>query len=93
MAKENVNAKAKKVTNAKAEMPTIKVSEVDEIFRLVKDKEGVKITCGNYLISKKVFKSFNKAEEYIAKKPYEIIINCTCLFAEMHMKDQKQEQK
>lgn len=93
MTNENATAKVKKVTNAKAEMPKIKISKVDEIFRLVKDKNGVKITCGNYLVSKKVFKSFNEAEDYLRQRPYEILINCTCLFAEMHMKNQNQEKK
>lgn len=72
----------------KAEMPKIKQSKTDEIFTLVKSKNGVKIAIGNYQVSKNVFTSFEQAEKYIASKPYEILINVTCLFTEMRMKNE-----
>lgn len=68
------------------EMPEVRQSKADEMFRLVKDKEGVKITIGNYVISKKVFKTWQQAEDYLNTKPYEIILNAACLFAENFVK-------
>lgn len=69
-------------TDEAAQEPQVKNAKADEIFRLVKDKDGVKITLGNYLITRKVFKSFQQAEDYLNQKPYEILINVACLMAE-----------
>lgn len=76
----------------KAEMPQIKHSKTDDMFVLVKGKEGVRIAIGNYQVSKKVFKSFADADAYIAEKPYEIIVNVTCLFTEMRMKNENSKE-
>lgn len=55
-----------------------KFSKHDQIFHLVKDKEGkINIIVGNYRVSQKKFDSFEQAEEYIGTKPYELIFT-TC---------------
>ena len=71
----------------KNEQPRIMKSNVDEIFTLVEKEGNVQIAIGNYLICKKHFKSFKKAEEYLAQKPYEILINVACLMAEQTLKN------
>lgn len=78
--------------NERAEMPQIKPSKMDEIFTLVKGKDGVRIAIGNYQVSKKVFRNWADADAYIAKKPYEILVNVTCLFTEMRMKNENSEE-
>lgn len=65
----------------KENMPKIQKSNVDEIFTLVENKDGVKIAIGNYQISKKTFKDFKHADSYLEKKPYEILINVASLIA------------
>lgn len=84
---EKINSAAEKT--AKAEMPEVKKAETDSIFTLVKDKDGVKICIGNYLISKNIFKTWKDAENYLKSKPYEIIINAACLFADKTKSNKK----
>lgn len=74
------------------EMPQTKKSKFDEMFTLVKDKNGVRIAVGNYQVSTKVFKNFADADAYIAKKPYEILVNVSCLFSELHIKNSQQNE-
>lgn len=81
-----------KKQNEKAEMPQLKKSKTDEMFTLVKNKNGVRIAIGNYQIAKKVFANWADAEAYIAKKPYEILVNVTCLFSQMHIKNENSKE-
>lgn len=76
----------------KAEAPQIKHSKTDNVFTLVKDKNGIKIVIGNYQVSKKSFKTWNDAEMYIEKKPYELLINVSSLFASLTIKNLKQNE-
>lgn len=71
-------AKTKEATQE----PQVKTAKADEVFRLVKDNDGVKICVGNYLITRKTFKTWQQAEDYLNQKPYEILINVACLMAE-----------
>lgn len=77
-------------TKKKAAEPQVKKSKMDEMFTLVKTEEGVKIAVGNYQVSKRTFEKWSDAEAYIAKKPYEILVNVTCLFVNL-MYDQKKQ--
>jgi peptide deformylase len=77
-----------KQTNEKANEPQVKQSKMDDMFTLVKTKDGVKIAVGNYQISKKTFQTWADAERYIAQKPYEILINATCLFTHLQFKNE-----
>lgn len=70
----------KSKTNKKPNGTSFKHSEVDQIFNLVKMQDGnIHITVGNNIVSRKTFKTFKKADEYLASKPYEILINVACL--------------
>lgn len=71
------------MTKEKKNMPKngnqIQQSKHEQIFMLVKDKEGkVNIVAGNYRVSRKTFDTYKQADEYIGTKPYELIFN-TCL--------------
>lgn len=61
----------------------------ESVFALVKDeKEKIHICLGGYAVSQKTFKTFEKANAYIAKKPYELLINvCAVILTK------KQEEK
>lgn len=62
-----------------------RVSKNEKIFALVKDENGKIVVCaGGYAVSEKRFDTFEQADQYIATKPYEIIIN---LFYILNKKD------
>lgn len=62
-----------------------RVSKNEKIFALVKDENGKIVVCaGGYAVSEKKFDTFEQADQYIATKPYEIIIN---LFYVLKKKD------
>lgn len=67
-----------------------RTSNVDEMFTLVKGNDNkVKIACGNYQVSKKTFDDFKQADAYLRTKPYEILVNVTCLFIDLAKKNEK----
>lgn len=68
-------------------------SEIDELFQLVKTDNGIIIVVGNHKVSTKTFKEFKDAEEYISKKPYELLINVTCLMLKFSQEHEKEIQK
>lgn len=48
----------------------------EKVFALVKDEnEKVHICLGGYAVSEKEFDTFEQANAYIEKKPYELLIN------------------
>lgn len=67
-------------------------SKVEEMFNLVKTDKGIIITCGKFKISSKSFKTWNEAENYIASKPYEILINVSVLMCKLN-EDEKEQKK
>lgn len=69
-----------------------KQSEVDELFALAKTEEGVIILVGKFRVSRKAFKTFEEADEYIKARPYEILINVTALMVKLNQEDEKQKQ-
>ena len=81
-------------TKKKADgQPQVRKSKSHELFTLVKNDDGVKIAVGNYQISKKTFPTWADAEKYIAQKPYEILVNATCLFTHLQMKENEKFKK
>lgn len=53
-----------------------RVSKNEKIFALVKNENGKVVVCaGGYAVSERQFDTFEQADQYIATKPYEIIIN------------------
>lgn len=53
-----------------------RVSKNEKIFALVKNQDGKIVICaGGYAVSEKKFETFEQADQYVATKPYEIIIN------------------
>ena len=71
---------------------TYKVSERESMFAMVKTEQGIIICCGKYKVSNKSFKTWEEAEEYIASKPYEIIINVSVLFSKLNNDEKEQKQ-
>lgn len=49
-----------------------------EPFNIIEKDGEIFIVFGNSIVSKKRFKNFEEAEEYINSKPYEIIFATTC---------------
>lgn len=68
-----------------------KHSKNEEMFNLVKTNEGIIITCGKYKVSRKTFKTWKEADEYIASKPYEIIINVSVLMLKLNEDENKKQ--
>ena len=65
-----------------------------EIFNIVEDKDkSLRITCGNYLVSDKKFKSEKAAIAYVKSKPYEIIFNTFSAMLEMQKQHENKETK
>lgn len=75
------------------EMPVIQKSKNEQLFTLVKQGEKVQIALGNFLISKKTFETFKDADAYIARKPYEILINVASFIAEQIIKENENTKK
>ena len=58
----------------------IKSSKHDKIFALVKEKTGkIAIVVGMYKVSKRTFDTFEEADKYIARKPWELIFNLAAM--------------
>lgn len=64
-------------------------SKVDELFNLVKTQDGIVICCGKFKVSTRKFKTYKQADEYIAQKPYEILINVSVLMVKLNQ-DEKE---
>lgn len=70
-----------------------KHSKVDELFNLVKQNDKVIICVGNNRVSRKQFKTFKEADNYIASKPYELLINVSILIQKLQENDYKNSAK
>lgn len=81
--------KLKEKQNQNATM--FKHSSVDELFNLVKTKEGVIICVGKFKVSTKKFRTYGEAETYIATKPYEILINVSVLMCKLNLENNEKE--
>lgn len=70
-----------------------KQCKCEPLFAFVKDQKTgkIKIVVGNNLVSKKTFDEFKQAEAFVARKPYELIINTACLFMHFSMTENKQD--
>lgn len=80
-------------TEKNVEQPQVRKSKTDSMFTLVKKDGKVRIAIGNYQVSTKVCDTFSQAEQYLATKPYEILVNVTCLFAQKHLEEQLKKQE
>ena len=71
-------------------------SKTDELFNLVKTEKGIVICCGKFKVSSRYFKTYKQADDYLATKPYEILINVAvlmCKLNENEKENQTTEQK
>lgn len=64
-------------------------SKVDELFNLVKTEKGIVICCGKFKVSSKYFKTYKQADDYIATKPYEILINVSVLMVKLNNNEEE----
>ena len=71
----------------------IKQSKQCQAFTLVKDKDGIKICVGNYLVSPEKFKTFNDAEQFIGTKPYDLIFASILTLIELKKNENNQTQE
>lgn len=67
-------------------------SKVEPLFSIVMLKNKYRITIGNNLISSKEFNTIEETEKYIESKPYEILINSACLFANIQTEAQNEKE-
>lgn len=72
------NTIKRSIENEKTEQK-IKKSKNTNMFMLAKEGDKVIIVMGNYKASEKTFDTFEQADEYIATKPYELILNMTLI--------------
>lgn len=66
-------------------------SKVDELFNLVKTEKGIVICCGKFKVSSKYFKTYKQADEYLATKPYEILINVAVLMCKLNNNEEENQ--
>ena len=66
-----------------------KKSDIEELFGLAKIKGKVRVVVGNVIVSKQEFETFEKADEYINNKPYELIINTCALILKAENNEKK----
>lgn len=67
---------AKKTTKTES---NFQVSE-NGLFAFIKKDKKINICLGGYKVCRKTFDTYKQAEEYLATKPWEIIINAAALF-------------
>lgn len=68
-----------------------RVSKNEKIFALVKNENGKVVVCaGGYAVSERKFDTFEQADQYIATKPYEIIINLFYILNKQNNETNKQ---
>lgn len=70
-----------------------KHSKIDELFNLVKQNGKVIICVGNNRVSRKQFKTFIQADNYIAAKPYELLINVSILIQKLQENEKEKSAK
>lgn len=65
----------------------------EKVFALVVDENNkVNICLGGYKASNKTFDTFEQANAYIAKKPYELLINiCAIILEKTNHEETKKE--
>ena len=67
-------------------------SKVDPMFYLVKDENCKIVICvGGYAVCDKRFDTFKQAEEFIATKPWQIIVNLCYIILNKHNNENKNE--
>ena len=80
-----------KVVNHKAKVAFAQ-SKVCKAFAIVKHKSGKYIiVMGDNQLSERQFDTIKQAEEFIARKPYELIINAAFAAANFIINQQKQQ--
>ena len=74
---------------------TIKMPKLHECkyepFKILEQNGKFQITLGNAIIDEKQFKTKKLAEEYLATKPYKLIINAACYCMEHAIKAKEYE--
>lgn len=84
---------AKKVQSQK-EGQNAQQSNVENIFYLVKDKDGkIVITCAGQAVSSRKFDTFKQADFYISTKPYELLINTAVIAVKLSKNIEENENK
>ena len=68
-------------------------SEKEPLFGLATINDKIRIVCGQNVVSTKEFAHVEEAEEYIASKPYELILNAAVLLFKFTQEQPKEEKK
>lgn len=69
------NIKATQINEESTNLEAVKNTP----FTLVIKENNVQIVCGEYLVTRKVFKNKEEAIKYVNCKPWELIINAACI--------------
>lgn len=85
------HTKQTKVTDPKPNYP--KVHQTKLFTYLEIEKEKFIICLGNTKVSELTFKTLKAAQDYVHRKPWELIINVMCLTTEKIVELKKHEQK
>lgn len=70
------------MAKTKEQEPEFKIFKTEAPFQVIKKSGKHFITLGNNVVSSKKFDSYTQADKYVKSKPYELIINATCLILE-----------
>lgn len=65
------------------EQQDVKMKRVFDVFTLVTKEEQTSIVFGDYLVTEKTFTSEKAAEEYLAKKPWDVTLSCMAAVCRM----------
>jgi len=77
----------------KPEMGKFNISQLDESehFLIINVEDKWRIGLANRWVSKQIFNSAEEAQEYIKQKPWELIANTICVYAEFMIQEKVQK--
>lgn len=70
-----------------------KVHVHEKIFQIVENKGSFVIAVANKIVTTNNFATLDEAKAYIDSKPWELVINVTCLIYDMGQKKKKNSKK
>lgn len=79
-------SKTTKTTVGEVKVTESNVTKCEEIFDIVKNQSNYFIGVAGKLVSTKSFATKEEAEAYINSKPWELIINVSCLMYDLSKK-------
>ena len=90
MKNEEKYSQKAKVKNVQENKPLQIVQH--ELFNIIKGPQGYFLAVQNKIVSSKTFKSVEEAKKYINSKPWELLVNVSCICFDI-MNENKEQNK